>query len=63
MAHHSRPRARLKTLRRALNWLTALWARRPETAYHRTHPVFMAYAYCSALSGLLVVAWVARGIS
>lgn len=50
MARHSRPHARIKT-------------RRPRTAYHRTHPWFMTYAYCSASAALLVVLWVWRVIA
>lgn len=58
MARHPRPRPRLTA--RAAQWLKDRW---PETQYHRTHPWFMTYAYCSALAALLVVLWVVRGIS
>lgn len=47
MARHPRPHARIKT----------------RTAYHRTHPWFMTYAYCSALAALWVVATVWRTVA
>lgn len=60
MARHSHPRPRTTpraACRRLRDLISRYW---PETQYHRTHPAFMAYAYCSALAALLVVSWVSR---
>lgn len=36
--------------------------RKPRTAYHRTHPVFMFYAYASIITGTWITTWVLTAV-